>query len=522
MDLPGRVVVVGAGVGGLTAAVELARRGLEVTVLERAARVGGKMREVEVAGRTFDVGPTVLTMRSTFDEIFQAAGETLDEHVTLDPVEVLARHAWSDGSRLDLFSDVDRTADAIGTFAGARESQGYRRFCEYARDIHETVKGPFLTAERPTLVSIVKAFGTIGVGALLKMDGYRTLWGALGDFFHDPRLLQLFGRYATYAGSSPFSAPATLNVIAHVEREGVWLVRGGMYRLAEALSAVAQKLGATVRTGASVSEILVEGGRATGVRLTTGETLHASAVVLNADSAALRDGLFGKGVKRAVDSPGPRSLSAMTWAVVGTTRGVPLVRHNVFFSDDYPREFRQLFDQGAVPDAPTVYVCAQDRDDAGAIGGVPAGAPAGDSTPVPERLFCLVNAPANGDSRTLTLTEIQRCETAMKEILLRCGLTMTESAPPLVTTPSDFARMFPATGGALYGAASHGWMAPFSRPGARARTPGLYLCGGSAHPGAGVPMVAQSARLAARALMSDLASTWRSKRVAMPGGMSMR
>lgn len=515
MDMFGRVIVVGAGVGGLTAAVELARRGIEVVVLERAERAGGKMREVTVAGRTLDAGPTVLTMRSTFDEVFTAAGESLDDHLTLDRVEVLARHAWPDGSQLDLYGDIDRTADAIGRFAGAREAYGYRRFCEYARGIHEIVKGPFLMAERPTLVSVVKAFGTIGVGALLKMDGYRTMWGALGDFFEDPRLLQLFGRYATYSGSSPFAAPATLNVIAHVEREGVWLVRGGMYRLAEALSRLAAGLGATLRTGVSVTEILVERGRVAGVKLSTGEIVRGAAVVLNADAAALAAGLFGEPVKRSIDAPGSRSLSAMTWSLAGRAEGVPLVRHNVFFSADYRREFRQLFDQASVPDAPTVYVCAQDRDDRGN-----PERPAGGASP--ERLFCLINAPATGDKHTFTPTEIRRCELAMKETLSRCGLSMTESAEPVVTTPSDFERMFPATGGALYGAASHGWTAPFSRPAARSRTQGLYLCGGSAHPGAGVPMAAQSARLAARALMSDLASTSRSRRAAMPGGMSMR
>lgn len=510
MDDSTRVIVVGAGVGGLTAAVELARRGMAVTVLEKAERVGGKMREVTVSGRAMDAGPTVLTMRHVFDEVFAAAGESLDDHVTLDKLELLARHAWSDGSQLDLHCDIDRSADAIGQLAGAREARGYRRFCEYARGIHETVRGPFLMADRPSLISIVKAFGSIGLGALLKIDGYRTLWGALGDFFEDPRLLQLFGRYATYSGSSPFSAPATLNVIAHVEREGVWLVRGGMYRLAEALLGLGQRLGVTVRTGVAVEEIQTANGRVSGVRLAGGEVVRGRAVVLNADAAALSTGLFGKGVRRAADAPAARSLSAMTWAMVGETKGTQLVRHNVFFADDYRREFDQLFGRGLVPDAPTVYVCAQDRGDDGQ-------SPGG-----PERLFCLVNAPASGDVRTFSSTEIERCETAMKETLSRCGLTMTVAPSRVVTTPSDFAAMFPATGGALYGAASHGWMAPFSRPAARSRIPGLYICGGSGHPGAGVPMVAQSGRLVALALSADLASTSRSRGTAMPGGMSMR
>lgn len=508
MDDSARVLVVGAGVGGLVAAIELARRGVPVTVIERAERVGGKMREVVVGGRPVDSGPTVLTLRSVFDEVFASAGERLDDHLTLDKADLLARHAWTDGSTLDLFGDIDRSADAIGRFAGPRAAYGYRRFCEYARGIHEVVKGPFLFSEKPSLVSVVKAFGTIGVGALMKMDGTRTMWGALGDFFEDPRLLQLFGRYATYSGSSPFRSPATLNVIAHVEREGVWLVRGGIHRLAEALSGLAARLGVQIRTGAEVREILTEGGRVSGVRLASGEVVRGRAIVLNADAAALAAGLFGRSVKRAVDAPGPRSLSAVTWSMVAEAEGFPLARHNVFFSDDYAGEFRSLFEQDAVPGSPTVYVCAQDRGDAG----LPEGAPRS------ERLFCLINAPAAGDRRALTPPEIQRCEMAMREVLSRCGLTIRPSSPAVVTTPSDFERMFPATGGALYGAASHGWTAPFARPGARARTRGLYLCGGSAHPGAGVPMAALSGRLAASALVADLGSTSRSRTAVMPGG----
>lgn len=509
-----RVLVVGAGVGGLTAAIELLSRGLEVTILEKASRPGGKMREVTVAGRAIDAGPTVLTMKHVFDKVFASAGERLEDHVTLDRAELLARHAWPDGSQLDLFGDIEKSVDAIGRFAGPRAADGYRRFCAYARDIHEAVEGPFLMAERPNFVSIVKAIGSIGLGAMKKMDGMRTMWGALGDFFQDPRLLQLFGRYATYSGSSPFLAPATLNVIAHVEREGVWLVRGGMYRMAEALTGLAKKLGATIRTEASVKEILVENGRANGVLLSTGEVLFGRAVVLGADAAALEEGLFGKRVKKAGEGPAPRSLSAMTWSMVARAEGLPLVRHTVLFSGDYKREFRQLFEEDRAPDGPTVYICAQDRDDEARVrdGDVSQG----------ERLFCLINAPANGDRKEYTPAEILRCETAMKRALSLCGLTISEVAPSVVTTPTDFARMFPATGGALYGAASHGWTAPFSRPAARSRMPGLYLCGGSAHPGAGVPMAAQSGRLVAAALSSDLASTSRSRTAVMAGGMSMR
>jgi 1-hydroxycarotenoid 3,4-desaturase len=508
----GRVVIVGGGVGGLVTGALLAHRGLEVTVLERAAKVGGKMRQVESGGRAIDGGPTVLTMRWVFEEIFSSVGERLEDHLDLKPAERIARHAWLDGSRLDLYSDVQRSADAIAAFAGPAEARGYVRFCEYAKRIHDTVEQPFLRGERPSLKTALAAAKTLGLAAIWSIDGHRTLWKALGEFFKDARLRQLFGRYATYCGSSPFLAPATLNVIAHVERDGVFLVNGGMYKVAEALAGLLERGGGSVRTGAHVAEILSDGLRATGVRLADGERIEADAVVLNGDAEALARGLFGERVARGADVPPQRSLSAMTWCTTAETSGFPLIRHNVFFSSDYHAEFRELFDHGDVPREPTVYVCAQDRDDEDArfAGG-------------PERLLILINAPPNGDkpARRDPRTEVSECEKRTFALLNRMGLRVGPSTgQAVVTTPSDFERLFPATGGALYGAASHGMTSPFQRGTSRTRVPRLYLTGGSAHPGAGVPMVAQSGRLAAASVIEDLASTSRSRPAGTRGGTS--
>lgn len=510
-----RIVIIGGGVGGLASAALLAARGLDVVVLERAARAGGKMREIEVGGRRVDGGPTVLTMRWVFEELFAACGLRLDEQVRLRRAEVLARHAWPDGSRLDLFADLERSAEAIGALAGQKEADGYRRFCAYARDIYRSVEGPFMTSERPTMRTLLSAAGDLGLGGLLRIDGYRTLWKALGDFFQDPRLLQLFGRYATYCGSSPFQAPATLNVVAHVEREGVWLVEGGMYRMAEALAAAATRAGATIRCGAHVAEIDVSGGHARGVRLSSGELIRAAAVILNGDVGALTKGLLGRAAaKKAPEVGGPRSLSAITWAMTAEARGFPLLHHNVFFSSDYPAEFAELFEAAAVPREPTVYVCAQDRGASAAEGDTSSGK----AICGPERLLCLVNAPAAGDSRPLSSQEIRECEARTFNHLRRLGLSLEPSSEPIVTTPQDFERLFPGTGGALYGPASHGWSSPLSRAGSRTKLRGLYLCGGSVHPGAGVPMATLSGRLAAASVLEDLASTSRSRAAAMPGG----
>ena len=509
--------MVGAGIGGLAAAIELARQGALVTVVERASAVGGKMREISVGGQAIDGGPTVLTMRTVFEELFAAAGERLEDHVRLRPMEVLARHGWQDGSRFDLFADVERTAEAIGAMASAADVRGYREFCAHTARIWERVQGPFVKNHRPTLPSLVGSLGLRGMRGILTIDWHRTMWRAICEFFRDPRLRQLFGRYATYYGSSPFEAPATLNLIAHVERSGVWTVDGGMYRLAEAMAGLARRLGATIRCGAQVTAIEASGGRASGVILAGGERIPADAVIVNADAWALAAGLLGPVAARAVDAPPTdrRSLSAITWSLVGRAQGFPLVRHAVLFSRDYAAEFDDLFARRRPPVEPTVYVCAQDRSGDAEGAGVAEGAS--------ERLFCLINAPARGGEGYFQRSEIERCEEATFGVLARCGLTIErQAAATAITTPDDFARLFPATAGAIYGAATHSWMAPVARGGARTRLPGLYLAGGSVHPGAGVPMVTLSGRFAAQIAAADLASTRRSQTGATRGGTSTR
>ncbi len=460
-----------------------------------------------------DGGPTVFTLRSVFEDIFAAAGASLSDHLTLRPASILARHAWGAEERLDLFADLERSADAIGTFAGAREAAGYREFCDRAQRIYDSLEATFIHAQRPSLEALVVAFGLRRLGDLWQISPFVSLWRALGDHFQDPRLRQLFGRYATYCGSSPFLSPATLMLVAHVEREGVWLVDGGMHRLAQGLASLAIAKGATIRYGSEVREVALRSGKVTGVVLADGEFIEADAVVVNADVAAVTGGLLGRGVAATVPAipPKARSLSAVTWAMRARTAGFPLLRHNVFFSRDYAAEFDRIR-RGTLPADPTVYVCAQARggEDAAENGG-------------PEPLLCLVNAPAAGDIAPLSPSEIAQCEDRTFSRLAQCGLHIERrSDATVVTTPSDFDRLFPGTGGALYGPASHGWMASFRRTGARCRLPGLYFAGGSTHPGPGVPMAAISGRLAAEALLRDLASTSRSHRVAMRGGMSTR
>lgn len=490
-----RVGVVGAGVAGLVAALELARRGLDVVVLEAADAPGGKMRPLSLAGHTIDAGPTVLTMRWVLERIFADAGASLEAALSPRRLDILARHAWPDGSRLDLHADIEQSAAAIGAFAGPREADGFRAFCRRSAAIYQTLAGSFIESEQPTPVSLALGAGLGGLGDLWRISPFTTMWRALGDHFRDSRLRQLFGRYATYCGSSPFLAPATLMLVAHVEQEGVWSIEGGMHRLATVLAELAAAHGARFRYGCNVRSIHTSGGAVAGLVLDSGEQVALDAIIFNGDAAALGDGLLGAEARRATDRipPASRSLSAMTWALVAETRGFPLVRHNVFFSGDYAAEFDDIFRRQRLPSEPTVYVCAEDRGDAAASDSIG-----------PERLLCLVNAPASGDHRPPEPSEITRCADLTFATLQRMGLDIRRRPEATrITTPADFARLYPATGGALYGQATHGWKASFSRPAATTRLPGLYLAGGSVHPGAGLPMAALSGRLAAQRLLAD-------------------
>ncbi len=507
------VVVIGAGIAGLSACIRLLAADREVVVFEPGDEPGGKMRQVPTPLGPVDSGPTVFTMPAAFDSLLDGIGLRLDEVVEARPLELLARHAWEAGSHLDLFADRQRSADAIGDFAGSEEAQGYLAFCREAGRMYDMLEPAMLRASKPTPLSLAWRARHHGLRGLLGLKPFANLWSALGKHFRDPRLQQLFGRYATYCGSSPWQAPATLMLIAHLEQEGVWQLEGGMQSLAEGLAAAARRRGARFVTGEWVQDIERRHGAVSGVRGSRGTCIECDSVVCTADPEALRGGLLGPAGQAAVSAqrPGQRSLSAVTWAGVARTRGLPLAFHTVCFSGNYRREFEQLFGSQQVPTEPTVYLCAQDRAEG-------AGAPADE-----ERIFCLINAPSNGDRHHYSDQEVEQCQQQALKILDHCGLQLSFTAGQvLARSPTDFNQRFPGTGGAIYGRATHGWQAAFQRPGPSTRLAGLYLAGGGVHPGAGVPMVSLSGRLAAEQLLSDQASMRRWWPAATAGGTSTR
>jgi len=464
-----RVVVVGAGIGGLVAAVELAVRGREVLVLERAAAPGGKIGEAEVGGARISTGPMLLTLRDVFEEVFALAGARLDEALALRPIRDLGRHLWPDGRVLDLPAGLRAGMDAVGAFTGSSaEARGYGALLARAKRVFEALDRPFLRAPRPSATGLAME---VGMGRLLSLSPFGLLGDAVASHLRDARLRQAMGRFAAYVGGEPALAPATLLLVAHVEQLGLWRVEGGMLRLVEALAALATARGAALRLGAEVREIRVEGGRAAGVRLEGGEEVAARAVVLNAEPAALSAGLFGREAARAVPVPRRRSLSAVTWAMLAEAEG-PLAAQTTLHPDPFARA-------GPLAAAPLT-IFAEDRLEGRAA--------------ALERLLIGVGVPAR---------PFAGAAEARLAPLARAGIALRPQAMA-VSTPDDFAARFPGSAGALYGVAPEGWASAFERPGTRTALPGLFLAGGGTHPGAGVAMAAISGRLAARAIMGEV------------------
>jgi 1-hydroxycarotenoid 3,4-desaturase len=504
-DAGDRIVVIGAGMGGLAAGARLAHAGCTVTVVEAQDYPGGKMRTVDSPAGPVDAGPTVMTMRHVFDALFEDCGERLADHVTLHPEELLARHFWTDGSTLDLFADAERSADAMRSFAGPGAEREFRAFRARAARLYAAFEGPMMLSAEPKLrtltAHVLKDPGLIPVMAPLS-----SLASSLRRQFSDRRLRQLFGRYATYVGGSPFASPAVLSLIWAAEENGVWRVEGGMHRLARAMADLAQRQGARFRFGARATRVERQSGAVTAVHLQGGERIPCDRVVFNGDPRAIVEGLLGDTLRGAVPDTAvsPRSLSARVWTFASTPSGPDLAHHNVFFGGDPQAEFGPIA-EGRSPEDPTLYICAQDRG-------------AGLVPPAVERFEIIENAPPLPHAAP---EETETCRTRTFQALDRFGLRFSPAPPDgALTTPAGFETLFPASRGSLYGRSPSGMMAAFQRPTARTAVPGLYLAGGGAHPGAGVPMATLSGRHAAEAILTDLASTSKSRRTATRGGTS--
>ncbi|MGY1703809.1 phytoene desaturase family protein [Geodermatophilus sp. SYSU D00697] len=492
-----RVVVVGAGLGSLAAAARLGALGHAVTVLEQAPEVGGKLGWYARDGHGFDTGPSLVTLPSVYRDLFAATGGPLEDAVDLVRLDPAVAYRFADGTALPVPGRLDDVPDALDAALGPDAGAQWSALLARAAAMWRVTEQPFLRsplAGAATLARLARSTSDVGTVA-----PWRTLRGLGARYLRDPRLRTLLDRYATYSGSDPRRAPAVLATVPYVEQAfGSWYVRGGLRRLAEAVAARAAERGAVVRTGCAVERVLVEGGRAAGVRLAGGEVVPADVVVSGADAAGLYGGLLPpspatRRVRRGL-ARGTPSLSGFVLLLALRGRTPGLAHHTVLFPEDYDAEFDAVFGVGSCRGTPrpvadpTVYVSAPDD---------PATRPDDDS----ESWFVLVNAPRHDPAAGVDWDApglADRYAAHVLEVLARRGLDVRDRVRwCVVRTPADLERDTRSVGGSIYGTSSNGARAAFLRPGNAAPVPGLFLVGGSSHPGGGLPLVALSAEIVA-------------------------
>jgi phytoene desaturase len=489
------VIIIGAGLGGLAAAIRLATRGVRVRVLEKNATPGGKVNIHRADGYSFDTGASLLTMRHVLDELFKSAGRSVDDYLELVPLEPLCRYRWPDGVQLDASTDLDKTAREIERIATPADAEGFRQFIADARRKYEVAERTFLAHSLNDLPQLLRPRYARDLALI---SSWRTLDAHVRRYFRSARLQQLFNRFATYNGSSPYRTPATFALIPYVEFGlGAWYMRGGMYELPSALVSLARELGVLIETGTEVDKILIEQGRACGVRLAGGEVMRADAVLANSDAVDTYRRLIDRDARRVYTDRKLEKLEPSCSGFVlllGVARLYPqLAHHNIFFSSDYPAEFRALFEAGRPAADPTIYVCAASRTDA-------SQAPAGH-----ENLFVLVNAPATGGQTNWT-AEARGYRDLIVRRLEENGLDGLSDAIDYeyIITPADFEQTYHANRGSIYGISSNKRRHAFLRPPNKARDIArLYFAGGSTHPGGGIPLVLLSGKMAAELLLRE-------------------
>lgn len=487
--------MIGAGLGGLAAAIRLAAQGLRVQIFEKNSTPGGKVNTHRACGYSFDTGASLLTMRHVVEELFESADRNIADYLAIQPLDPICRYQWPDGEKFDASTDLERTEGEIERIA-PEDVRGFRLFLDDARRKYEVAERTFLAHSLNDLPKLLRPSYARDLAAI---SSWRTLAVHVRRRFRSPRMQQLFNRYATYNGSSPYKTPAVFALIPYVEFGlGAWYVRGGMYELPAQLTRLARELGVEVHTNAEVEEILIEHGRACGVRLKCDEErqeFRADAVVANSDAVETYRRLIDERARRIyTDRRLARiepSSSGFVLLLGVRRRYEQLSHHNIFFSLDYPAEFRAIFDELRPVSDPTIYICATSRTDA-------SQAPANH-----ENLFVLVNAPATSD-RTDWTKEASGYRDLIISKLEASGLEGLNGAVDYerVITPEDFQATYHAHRGSIYGVSSNNLMSAFLRPPNRARDiEGLYFAGGATHPGGGIPLVLLSGKMAAELVL---------------------
>ncbi|MCF7949856.1 MAG: phytoene desaturase [Spirochaetia bacterium] len=487
MNKAKRVVIIGAGFGGLSVAIRLAAQGWKVDVYEQQSYAGGKAGSLKLGGYRFDRGPSLITMREVFAELFESVGRRLEDYVQFEQLDTVCSYFFSDGTELASRGNPEDFAREVAAKTDD-SAESVRCFLKYSRGIYKKTAELFLMHSLHDWATYFKPQVWKGLLSRGKLDARRSMDTAIRSFFQDPRMRQFFNRYATYNGSDPYQVPATLNIIPHVEYNmGAYASKTGIYALPQAMRSLAEELGVEFHFEQPVEKISVQNGRATGVVTASGE-VSADIVLSNIDARRTYEVLLQD--PEAPYAQRYRQLEASSSGLVffwGMKSSYPeLTVNNIFFSRDYPAEFKSLFSELRCPDDPTVYVNITSKL-------APGDAPEGG-----ENWFVLVNAPRNSgqDWASETARTRERVLARLEQALGRS--VANDIAVEEVLTPAHIEEETGSYYGSLYGISSNSKTAAFLRHPARSRRyGGLYFCGGSVHPGGGMPLAVLSGKIAA-------------------------
>ncbi len=485
-----KAVVVGAGIGGLATALRLAREGHEVQVFEQSESLGGKLNVFSQNGYRFDAGPSLFTLPALVEELVELSGEPRErfQYHTLDRS---CHYFWDDGTQLIAWFDKAKLAEEIKTKLGVDPEPSLKHL-DHSAFLYETTAALFMERSLHRAKSYFSKDVLKALVNVFRLDLTTNMHRANERALNHPKLVQLFDRYATYNGSDPYRAPGVLNIIPHLEHNiGTFLPKGGMYTITQTVAELAQESGVKFHLNAPVSRIVTENGRATGVEV-NGSVVPADTVVSNADVFTTYRHLLPQENAPAGVLERERSTSALIF-YWGIAQNFPQLHlHNIFFTNDYAHEFALLKEGKAISDDPTVYINITSKLE-------PNDAPEGC-----ENWFVMINVPAHFDQDWDALIPKARAA-----ILAKLSKVLGMDVEPLIATeallePRTIESKTASHRGALYGTASNDRMAAFLRhPNFSSSIKGLYFCGGSVHPGGGIPLCLLSAKIVHELIESD-------------------
>lgn len=482
-----KICVIGGGLGGLSAAIRLANKGFKVDLYEQNEIAGGKAGEINYEGYRFDTGPSLLTMPEVIIDLFNECNENINDYLEFEKLEIICKYFYPDNTTINAYSNVERFGEEIEKKT-KDESDTLKNYLNYCKTIYKYAGRLFLTND----ISNPKTFFNLQSLKTLfninKIDPFRTMNAANKSFFTDEKLVQLFNRYATYNGSNPYLAPATLNIIPHVEYNmGSYLPKGGIYSIVNALIKLAEIKSVNIFNQHKVDEIITQNNKAVGIKI-NGQIKVYDKVISNVDVNStfkylIRDNNNREAIRYSKQTPSFSGL-VFYWGI--NKLFTQLETHNIFFSSNYSKEFDDLFTNNIVNNDPTIYVYISSKLNK-------SDAPEGK-----ENWFVMVNAPNNQNHiQEKEIKEVRNF--IIQKLNKHLNADIKRSIEfERVLSPSDIENKTGSYLGSIYGIASNNRMSAFKRqPNKSKSIKNLYFCGGSAHPGGGIPLVILSGKIVA-------------------------